>query len=67
MIVAAIPAYNEEVAIGSMIARAKVHVDEVLVIDDGSHDATGSVEKHFLSVEYTENIFVVKEVFLCQQ
>jgi len=43
MIVAAIPAYNEEVAIGSMIARAKAHVDEVLVIDDGSHDATGSV------------------------
>ena len=42
-IVAAIPAYNEEIAIGSMIARASAHVDEVLVIDDGSHDATGSV------------------------
>ena len=26
-----------------MIARAKEHVDEVLVIDDGSHDSTGSV------------------------
>ena len=26
-----------------MIARARAHVDEVLVIDDGSHDATGSV------------------------
>ena len=42
-IVAAIPAYNEEIAIGSIIARAKAHVDEVVVIDDGSHDATSSV------------------------
>jgi glycosyltransferase involved in cell wall biosynthesis len=39
-IVAAIPAYNEEIAIGSVIARAKQHVDEVLVIDDGSADRT---------------------------
>jgi hypothetical protein len=29
-IVAAIPAYNEEIAIGSVIARAKQHVDEVI-------------------------------------
>ena len=42
-IVAVIPAYNEEIAIGSMIARAKVHVDEVLVIDDGSQDSTSNV------------------------
>ena len=26
-----------------MIARAKAHVDEVLVIDDGSHDTTVSI------------------------
>ena len=44
-IVAAIPAYNEEIAIGSIIARAKAHVDEGLVIDDGSHDSTSSVAK----------------------
>jgi glycosyltransferase involved in cell wall biosynthesis len=42
-IVAAIPAYNEEIAIGSVIARAKQHVDEVLVIDDGSADSTARV------------------------
>jgi glycosyltransferase involved in cell wall biosynthesis len=42
-IVAAIPAYNEEIAIGSVIARAKQHVDEVLVIDDGSADKTAQV------------------------
>jgi len=40
MILAVIPAYNEEVAIGSVVLRAKNHVDQVLVIDDGSSDAT---------------------------
>ena len=42
-IVAVIPAFNEEIAIGSVIARAKQHVDEVLVIDDGSVDNTSQV------------------------
>ncbi len=42
-IVAAIPAYNEEIALGSVIARARPHVDEVLVIDDGSADNTAYV------------------------
>lgn len=42
-IVAVIPAFNEEIAIGSVIARAKQHVDEVLVIDDGSADKTSQV------------------------
>jgi glycosyltransferase involved in cell wall biosynthesis len=42
-IVAVIPAFNEEIAIGSVIARAKQHVDEVLVIDDGSADKTAQV------------------------
>jgi len=39
-IIAALPAYNEELVIGSMVLRSKQHVDEVLVIDDGSSDAT---------------------------
>ncbi len=39
MIVAAMPAFNEEIAIGSAILRAKKHVDRVVVIDDGSNDA----------------------------
>lgn len=42
-VVAAIPAYNEEIAIGSIIVRARQHVDEVLVIDDGSADCTAYV------------------------
>ncbi|AGB49690.1 glycosyl transferase [Methanomethylovorans hollandica DSM 15978] len=42
-IVAAIPAYNEEIGIGSVIARTRQYVDEVLVIDDGSADCTYKV------------------------
>jgi glycosyltransferase involved in cell wall biosynthesis len=43
MIIAAIPAYNEETAIGSVVLRAQRHVDKVIVIDDGSTDATGAI------------------------
>jgi glycosyltransferase involved in cell wall biosynthesis len=43
MILAAIPAYNEEVAIGSVVLRAKKYADAVLVIDDGSSDATAKI------------------------
>jgi glycosyltransferase involved in cell wall biosynthesis len=43
--IVAIPAYNEEVAIGSIVLRLKKYVDEVLVIDDGSKDRTAEVAK----------------------
>jgi len=39
----AIPAYNEELTIGSVVARARRHADRVVVIDDGSTDATAEV------------------------
>lgn len=38
--VAAIPAYNEESTVGSVVERARLHVDEVVVVDDGSTDST---------------------------
>ncbi len=37
---AVIPAYNEEKNIASIIRKAKKHVDEVIVVDDGSKDRT---------------------------
>jgi glycosyltransferase involved in cell wall biosynthesis len=43
IIVAAIPAYDEEIAIGSVVLRAKKYVDAVIVIDDGSSDATSLI------------------------
>ncbi|MBP1928351.1 glycosyltransferase involved in cell wall biosynthesis [Methanolinea mesophila] len=43
LIYAIIPAFNEEVAIGSVVLRTKRNVDRVLVIDDGSTDATAEI------------------------
>jgi len=42
-IIAALPAYNEEIAIGSIVLRARKHVEKVIVVDDGSSDATSKV------------------------
>ena len=43
--IAAIPCFNEERFIGSVVLKAKAYVDEVLVIDDGSTDKTAMVAK----------------------
>jgi cellulose synthase/poly-beta-1,6-N-acetylglucosamine synthase-like glycosyltransferase len=44
-VLAAIPCYNEAVTIGSVALLARRHVDEVLVVDDGSSDATTAIAK----------------------
>lgn len=41
--IALIPAYNEAVRVGEVVAQARPHVEEVVVIDDGSTDATVAV------------------------
>jgi glycosyltransferase involved in cell wall biosynthesis len=43
--IAAIPCYNEGLAIGSVVLKAKGHVDEVLVVDDGSSDDTAEIAR----------------------
>lgn len=42
MVLAGIPAYNEADTIGEVVQGAHEHVDEVLVVDDGSDDATAA-------------------------
>lgn len=43
LVVAGIPAYNEERAIARVILEAQKHADVVLVCDDGSSDYTGEI------------------------
>ncbi len=51
-IIAAIPCFNEERFIGSVVLQAKKYVDKVLVIDDGSSDATAEVARSAGAVVY---------------
>jgi glycosyltransferase involved in cell wall biosynthesis len=44
-LIAIVPAYNEEKTVGSVITDVRKFVDEVIVIDDGSIDATGERAK----------------------
>jgi len=42
---AVLPAYNEELVIGSVVLRTRQYVDRVIVVDDGSSDRTAEVAK----------------------
>ena len=42
-IAALLPAFNEEVSIGSVVLRTKQYADRVVVVDDGSSDHTAEV------------------------
>jgi glycosyltransferase involved in cell wall biosynthesis len=44
-VLAAMPAYNEEKSIAKIILATQKYVDCVLVVDDGSTDATGEIAK----------------------
>ena len=44
-LIAVIPAYNEELVIGSVVLRTRQYVERVIVVDDGSLDRTSEVAK----------------------
>jgi glycosyltransferase involved in cell wall biosynthesis len=50
LVVACIPALNEERSIGSVIVRTLKHVDRVIVCDDGSMDLTGDIAENMGAV-----------------
>lgn len=55
-IVAVLPAYNESETIGQVIEGTDKHVDEVVVVDDGSSDGTAAIaRKHGATV--VEHVF----------
>ena len=43
MVVALVPAYNEEHYVSSVLVRLREYVDRVIVCDDGSVDLTGDI------------------------
>ncbi|MEM4004965.1 MAG: glycosyltransferase family 2 protein [Desulfurococcaceae archaeon] len=45
LVVACIPAYNEERTIAAVIIKTQKHVDRVIVCDDGSTDLTGEIAR----------------------
>ena len=44
-IIAAIPAYNEEKYVGTVVLKTRQYVSEVIVVDDGSTDQTADVAR----------------------
>lgn len=42
-VLVAIPCFNEGLTIGSLVLKARLYADEVLVIDDGSKDRTAEI------------------------
>ncbi len=44
-IVAAIPCFNTESSIGGVVSKTKKYVDQVIVVDDGSHDGTAKAAR----------------------
>ena len=43
LVVALVPAYNEEHYVSSVLVRLREYVDRVIVCDDGSVDLTGDI------------------------
>jgi len=53
LVVACIPAYNEEGSIAGVVVQARKYVDRVVVCDDGSRDLTGAIAEGLGAVVVT--------------
>jgi glycosyltransferase involved in cell wall biosynthesis len=45
MLIAVIPAFNEEISIGTVVLHTRQFVDHVIVVDDGSTDRTADIAR----------------------
>lgn len=52
MLIACIPAYNEEETVARVIISAQRHVDKVILCDDGSTDLTGEIAERVGALVY---------------
>jgi glycosyltransferase involved in cell wall biosynthesis len=57
-VVACIPAFNEERTIAKVLVRASRHVDQLVVVDDGSDDDTGIIAERLgaLVIRHSKNL-----------
>lgn len=55
-VVAIIPAYNEERFIGSVVLKTREHANTVIVVDDGSSDATGRIAQAAGAIVVTHEV-----------
>lgn len=44
-VIAILPAFNEEISIGSIVLHAREHAEQVIVVDDGSSDRTSEIAR----------------------
>ena len=57
-VVACIPAYNEENSVERVLIGTRRHIDEILVVDDGSKDHTGPIARRLgaLVIHHGKNL-----------
>ncbi len=55
-IAAVMPAFNEEKVIGQVLLKLKSHVDQIIVVDDGSRDRTSQIAKDHGAIVYRHPI-----------
>jgi len=57
-VVACLPAYNEEKTIADVLVKTSAHVNELVVIDDGSEDTTGIIAENLgaLVIRHDRNL-----------
>jgi len=44
-VIVAMPAYNEERFIGSLVLKSRKYADKIIVVDDGSNDSTAEISR----------------------